>query len=100
MFDLVRPPVPDLLAILEVDPGQTMARIRSLGRPLLAYENARFLAELQSAYGAVSQVLKKKGGPTVMNLDCRSTTAEAVAEEIVEVARQFENGRVTAAQDA
>jgi 1-acyl-sn-glycerol-3-phosphate acyltransferase len=61
VFDLARPKVPDVVALVRVPPARVVERLRAAGRPLEPHENEAFLGRLQEAYREVAALLKRRG---------------------------------------
>ncbi len=95
-FDLAHPPPPDVLVHLRYPPGGVMRRIRSEGRSLQRFENASFLARLQSAYRTVGQVLEKRRKVAFLEFDLGHATPERAVDAAVAAA--VEAGRARAAE--
>ncbi len=83
VFDLVRPPVPGVLALVQVSTEDLMARLRARGGELDRYHNERFLKLLQDAYATAGEALRRSEKTTVLTLDGERRTVEDIAEEIV-----------------
>ena len=81
-MDLVRPPVPDVIVLLETSPGEAMAKIRARGEELQRHENEAFLERLQSAYGQVARVLQRRGCMEVLELETETWSAEGIADAV------------------
>jgi hypothetical protein len=81
VFDLARPPAPDLLVLTTRDPGSAMERIRSKGRVLGSWENEAFLGRLQDGYRQVAAVLRKRR-IEVVELDALDLDVDRAAEAI------------------
>lgn len=88
IFDLARPPVPDLLVLTRRDPASAMERIRSRGRALESWENEAFLGRLQEGYGQVAAVLRKRR-IDVVELDALDLDVDRAAEEIEAACRRL-----------
>lgn len=82
VFDLSRPPVPDVLVLARLPIDDVMRHIRSRGSEWEPYENETFLAELQEAYASVGGVLRKRLKVAVLEVDLSARDAESVAAEV------------------
>ena len=78
-FDLARPPVPDVLVLLDEDPGRAMGRRRASGDELGPWENEVFLGALRDGYRSVAELLRRSQ-VDVLVFDPASDTVEAVAD--------------------
>jgi 1-acyl-sn-glycerol-3-phosphate acyltransferase len=85
-FDLVRPPVPDVLVLPRVDVGRLMERHRSTGRALRAFENPDFLERLQRAHFEVGALLARQRGVRVVESE-EGVDPRALAERVVQSCR-------------
>lgn len=81
VFDLARPPAPDLLVFTKRDPGSAMERIRSKGRVYESWENESFLGRLQEGYRQVAGVLRKRR-IEVVELDALDLDVDRAADAI------------------
>jgi len=92
VFELARPPVPDLLVQVTMPVPHAMARLRSRGEELRPYQNEAFLEKLQEGYRQVGNVLKKRRKVEVIECDASRISAEEVADEVEEVCRRLAEG--------
>jgi 1-acyl-sn-glycerol-3-phosphate acyltransferase len=84
VFDLARPPVPDVLALLRHDPDDILARRRARGVRLGKHERATFLGELARSYDTVAAALGRRGPTSVVSLDVDGRSAvEELADRVV-----------------
>jgi 1-acyl-sn-glycerol-3-phosphate acyltransferase len=84
---LVRPPVPDVLVVLSLPVPRLMEQLRSRGQELAPYQNETFLERLQSGYGEVGEVLRKRRHVEVVRLDLTAAPLDEAAEQIAAVCR-------------
>lgn len=82
-FDLARPPVPDVLVLLDEDPARAMERRRASGDRLETWEHEAFLQSLREGYRAVAELLRRRRSevltfdPTVVGANEIAQAAEA-----------------------
>ncbi len=88
VFDLARPPIPDLLVLAHQSPEQMMQEIRSRGEALEPWENEAFLTRLDQAYRDVGQVLQRRRRVRLLELDMSAMSQAEAAELIVELAHE------------
>jgi hypothetical protein len=89
IFDLARPPVPDVVVQLSMPISKIMAGLRSRGEELQPHENEPFLEKLQKGYGQVSGVLKKRRKVEVVEFDASSVNAAEITAEVVALCRRL-----------
>ena len=96
VFDLARPPAPDLLVLVTVPPARAMERIRSLGETLEPHDNEAFLGSLQEGYRQVADVLQKRRRVEVLELDGAILSPNEIVDRIEQACRRLrvETGRV------
>jgi 1-acyl-sn-glycerol-3-phosphate acyltransferase len=82
VFDLARPPVPDLLVQVRTPTPSVMAGLRSRGEELGPHDNEAFLEKLQEGYRQVGNVLKKRRKIEVLECDAAAMSAEDIADEV------------------
>jgi len=87
VFDLVRPPIPDVLVLVEVTPEEAMAGIRSRGETLEKYQNEKFLSDLLDAYHSVTRVMERRTRVVVLKTDLAGIRANAISDEVEKVCR-------------
>ncbi len=92
IFDLARPPAPDLLVVLRKQPDEIMARLRARGERLRSFENRAFLGELQDTFVQVAEALRRKLHMDVLVLEAAGQAAEEIGAA---VANACEKKRVT-----
>lgn len=85
VFNLARPPIPDVLVHLEQPIPAVMQRLRSEGAELGPYDNEGFLERLQEGHRQVAAVLRKRRkvevlepGPSELRPDEVAARVEAV----------------------
>jgi thymidylate kinase len=83
-FDLVRPPIPDLLVVVRTNVADQMERLRSTGEKLEPYQNEEFLARWQEAYHQVGKLLKKRGRLRLLQVDASNLGVEEIATVVAE----------------
>ena len=88
VFDLARPPAPDVLVLTKRDPGSVMARIRSQGRVVESWENEAFLGRLQEGYRQVAAVLRRRH-IEVVEMDALDLDIGRAADEIEAACRRL-----------
>jgi hypothetical protein len=79
VFDLARPPAPDVLVLLDEDPSRAMARRRASGEEFEPWENEAFLGTLREAYRAVAEVFRRSR-VEVLSFDPAVTSIAEVAD--------------------
>ena len=89
MFNLARPPVPDVLVNLSVPVPLLMARLRSRGEELQPHENEPFLTRLDETYRQVGDVLKRRRKVEVFDFDPTETDVDAIVDEVEAVCRRL-----------
>ncbi len=89
IFDLARPPVPDVVVQVSMPVSAVMAGLRSRGEELQPHENEPFLEKLQEGYSQVGGVLKKRRRVEVVEYDASSGSVDEVAAEVVAVCRRL-----------
>jgi thymidylate kinase len=78
VFDLARPPVPDVLILLDEEPARAMERRRASGDELEPWENEAFLGALREGYRAAADLLRKNRAD-VLVFDPAAEGVEAIA---------------------
>lgn len=89
VFNLARPPVPDVLVNLSVPVPRLMAHLRSRGEELQPHENEPFLTRLDEAYRQVGDVLKRRRKVEVFEFDPTKTDVDAIVDEVEAVCRRL-----------
>jgi hypothetical protein len=89
VFDLARPPVPDLLVQVTMPVEQVVARLRSRGEELGPHDSRGFLEKLQEGYRQVGHVLKKRRKVELLECDGSEMSAEEIADEVEAVCRRL-----------
>jgi hypothetical protein len=89
IFELARPPVPDVLVQVTVPIPQAMARLRSRGEELRSYQNEAFMEKLQEGYRQVGNVLRKRRRVELIECDASRLSAEEIADEVEAVCRRL-----------
>jgi 1-acyl-sn-glycerol-3-phosphate acyltransferase len=89
IFDLARPPVPDVVVQVSLPVSKVMAGLRSRGEELQPHENEAFLEKLQQGYRQVGSVLKKRRKVEVVEYDASRVAMDEVADEVVAVCRRL-----------
>jgi 1-acyl-sn-glycerol-3-phosphate acyltransferase len=89
IFDLARPPVPDVLVLVTMPIPRVMAELRTRGEELETHENEAFLEKLQDGYRQVGHVLKKRRKVEVLECDASMMSAEEIAEEVEAICRRL-----------
>jgi len=87
-LDLVRPPVPDVIVLLETPPADAMAMIRARGEELQRHHNEAFIGKLQEAYGQVAKLLQKRHRVEVLGFDTAVSDADSIAAALDERCRE------------
>lgn len=82
VFNLSRPPVPDVLVLAGLPIPQVMRQIRSRGAEWQPYENETFLGELHVAYSRVGGVLRKRRKVALLEVDLTEVDPAGVAEQV------------------
>jgi 1-acyl-sn-glycerol-3-phosphate acyltransferase len=88
VFDLARPPAPDVLVLTNRNPGSVMERVRSRGLVLESWENEAFLGRLQEGYRQVAAVLRKRR-IEVVELDASDLDVGRAADDIDAACRRL-----------
>jgi hypothetical protein len=83
-FNLARPPVPDVIVLVQGPVSTTIKRIRAAGQQLQPYDNEVFLNELQVAYGQVGAVLRKRRKVTLFEIDLSGGDAGELIDRVAE----------------
>jgi hypothetical protein len=89
VFNLARPPVPDVLVHVAVPVPRLMARLRSRGEELKPHENEEFLTKLDEAYRQVGSVLKKRRKVEVFDLDPAVVGVDGIVDEVEAICRRL-----------
>jgi 1-acyl-sn-glycerol-3-phosphate acyltransferase len=82
VFNLVRPPVPEILVCLHFPVPLVAQRLRSRGEALGPHENERELERLQRAYADAAEVLRKRRRVEILDLDGAAAGLDETAERI------------------
>lgn len=88
-FDLVRPPLPEILVYLRVPPARVIERWRSRGLKMGRYDNLSYLERLDDSYGKVAELLRKRHRVEVLEIEAERIDPQAVATEIESVCRRL-----------
>ncbi len=89
IFNLARPPVPDLVVLVRRPIEQVMEGLRSRGEELQPFENERFLSALHESYGQVGNVLAKRRKVQVIEVDPGEDGFESAFERLETVCREL-----------
>lgn len=84
VFDLARPPVPDVLVLLRHDPYEVLARMRATGRPLEHLDSEKRIVHLQACYEEVAEVLRRRGRTEVVAVDANGASPGQIAARAAE----------------
>jgi 1-acyl-sn-glycerol-3-phosphate acyltransferase len=98
VFNLARPPVPDVLVHLSVPVPRLMARLRSRGEKLQPHENEAFLTRLDDAYRQVGDVLRRRRKVEFFEFDPDRTELDAVVDEVEAVCRRLAESSLPAGE--
>jgi hypothetical protein len=79
VFDLARPPAPDVLVLVDEDPARAVARRRSSGEAFDSWSNEAALGALREAYRAVAEVFRRRR-VEVLVFDPAAASAAEIAE--------------------
>jgi hypothetical protein len=88
IFDLVRPPLPDILVHIKVPADRVMERLRSGGSRQGPFDNVPFLERLDDAYRRLGEVFRKRHRVQVLELEGAEAEPTAVADRIEELCRR------------
>jgi 1-acyl-sn-glycerol-3-phosphate acyltransferase len=97
VFDLVRPPVPDLLVVARMPAERIMQKIRARGEELQPYENEAFIARLQEAYQQVGALLSRRRKVLLLDADLMEQRPSRIVDEVEGHCRQRVGERLTVA---
>jgi len=97
VFDLARPPVPDLLVVARLPAPHIMKKIRARGEELQPHENETFIAHLQEAYRQVGELLSRRRKVLLLDADLMEQRPSRVVDEVEQICRQLVGERLTAA---
>ncbi len=84
IFDLARPPIPDILVVVSTSVDAQMERLRSTGEELELYQNEEFLARWQEAYGHVGRVLKRRRRLRLLEVDASELGLDEIATVVAD----------------
>jgi 1-acyl-sn-glycerol-3-phosphate acyltransferase len=84
IFDLARPPVPDVLVVVGTSVDAQMERLRSMGEELELYQNEEFLARWQEAYRHVGRVLKRRRRLRLLEVDASELGLDEIATVVAD----------------
>jgi 1-acyl-sn-glycerol-3-phosphate acyltransferase len=87
VFDLARPPVPDVLVLVRVPAARVMERLRARGDALQPFDNEPFLDGLQQAYRQVGEMLRRRFKVTVLEFDPTDGVPDSMVDEVEAVCR-------------
>ena len=88
IFDLVRPPLPDILVHIRVPADKVMERLRSGGTAMGPFDNVSFLERLDDAYQRLGELFRKRHRVQVLELEGAEAEPTAVADRIEEICRR------------
>ena len=88
IFDLVRPPLPDILVHIKVPADRVMERMRSGGARQGPFDNVPFLERLDDAYRRLGEGYRKRHRVQVLELEGAEAEPTAVADRIEEICRR------------
>jgi len=89
IFDLARPPLPDLMILVTFPAALAMERIRSRGESIQPHENETFLAKLQDGYRQVAGVVARRKRMEVLEFDGAKTPTQEIGARVEEACRRF-----------
>jgi 1-acyl-sn-glycerol-3-phosphate acyltransferase len=89
VFNLARPPVPDVVVQVTMPIPQAMAGLRSRGEELGPHENEAVMEKLQEGYRQVGNVLKKRRKTEVIECDASKLSAGEIAAQVEAVCRKL-----------
>jgi thymidylate kinase len=84
IFDLARPPIPDVLVVVSTSVDAQMERLRSTGEELELYQNEEFLARWQEAYRHVGRVLKRRRRLRLLEVDASELGLDEMATVVAD----------------
>jgi 1-acyl-sn-glycerol-3-phosphate acyltransferase len=96
VFDLARPPVPDVLVLTPLPVSRILQRLRSRGQRIQAYQNEELLERLQRAYSDVGGILARRRKVEVIELDPETMTEDDLAERVADACSRPTNDPATA----
>lgn len=79
VFDLARPPAPDVLVLVDEDPVRAVERRRASGEAFESWSNEAFLGVLRDAYRSVAEVFRRSR-VEVLAFDPASASVAEIAE--------------------
>jgi len=91
IFDLARPPAPDLLVVLRMRPVEMMARFRTRGDQLSGFENQKFLSELQDTFSEVAAELRGRTRMEVLTLEVCDQSPQEIAAAVLNSCSDLKN---------
>ena len=100
MFDLARPPVPNVLVYLSLPASTLMQQLRSHGEELQSHENEAFMERLQEGYRSVGEVLRKRHKVELFDYDLSTVDPETIVDEIEAICRRLIESNETASSPA
>ena len=87
VFDLARPPIPDVLVQVSPPISRMMEALRSGGEEPRADQNEESFKKLEEGYAEVGQVLGKRHKVRVFRFDPSETDVESIARRVEEACR-------------
>lgn len=84
-FDLARPPVPDVLVLVDRAVEGHLAQLRRRGDELQAHHQREFLERLHRSYREVAEVLRRRRKIEVLDIDAEACTPQEAAEAVERV---------------